>query len=85
MRVAVLLVNVLLFACNGVAQIAEPKLGVMLTGDGSGREVLGVAGNVTLGNSVASGVVSMGCARAGCLFFSEPALISGEWAPREAR
>lgn len=79
MRVAVLLrkllLNVLLFACAGTAQIAQPKLGAMLARDGSARPVSGVAGSVTLGDSVASGVVSMGCARAGCLFFQEPALI----------
>ncbi len=58
------------------AQISQPKLGAMLSRDGSARDVLGVAGSVTLGDPVMTGVLSMGCSRTTCLFKTDSAIVS---------
>lgn len=61
---------------SAFAQVEQPRLGTMLTRQGDARVVSGVAGSVTVGDAVASGIVAMGCSQTGCLSLTEPALIS---------
>jgi hypothetical protein len=58
------------------AQISQPKLGAMLSRDGSARDVLGVTGSVTLGDPVTTGVLSMGCSRTTCLLKTDSTIVS---------
>jgi hypothetical protein len=71
-----LLLNVLLFACESTAQIAQPKLGAILGRDSSVREVVGVTGSVMLGRSLGEDVLSMGCSRGICLMKTDSAIVS---------
>ncbi len=66
------------------AQIQQPQLGAMLTGDGSPRAVFGVTGSVTLGAAPSVGpasgsvlsILNMGCSRRLCLVKMDSALMS---------
>jgi hypothetical protein len=67
------------------AQIQQPQLGAMLTGDGRARAVFGVTGSVIIGDAPTEGVLSqgsapsiltMGCSRRMCLMKTDSELVS---------
>ncbi len=72
MRVAVLLV----MAASAWAQIESPQIGVVLLGDGVARPLHGVSGSLTIGDPVASGVISMGCGAQFCLMKMVSTIVS---------
>ena len=58
------------------AQVEQPSVGWMLDSAGTVRPVFGVAASVTLGDPVATDVVSMACSQGRCVTRKHPAIFA---------
>ena len=71
--------RVLLFfftIASALAQIEHPRLGLMPDQDGAARPVQGVAGSVTLGDAMVTGVQALACSKRLCLVKTGASLVS---------
>lgn len=62
----------------GQSGLEHPTLGVMLDAAGAIRPVHGIAGSVTLGEPLATGVLSSACSRQLCLSKTDSAILFGD-------
>ena len=73
---------VLLFSVVALAQsgLNAPRLGMMLDTAGNARPVFGISGSATLGDPEKSGILSLACSHHFCLFKTEAAIVTTEYA-----